>query len=652
MCAGTWLHSARSPVELFHKLPIDIKELVRFRICRIAMISDKILLSATFVLLLTLLLPLSLSFNARAETSLPVLNVNTGLAYATIQEAINAPATLNGHTIRVNVGTYYENVAVNKSVALVGDNKFSTVIDGGGSKSVINVTADNASVTGFTVRNSQYGYAGVHVYQSKSDNVSGNIVEDNYNGIYLYGSSDDTVEGNEALNNQYGIHLYGSSNVTLSNNVESNNTNDIHLDVSSNNTLVDNEVSSSITNGIYLYGSNYNTLSNNDVFSNPGRGIRLQYSFNNTLSGNTVSNDGNGIDFYGSDGNVISGNTVSLNNQSGILLFGSSESTIDGNSILNNTFGVWFVNSNGSTISGNNISSNSQYGARLWNSSSNTFFRNNFVDNLVKNVEQPTNTSLLNLWDNGAEGNFWGDNDAAGVNVEGIGSEPYVVDQNALGVYGQDMHPLMGEYLQFTAAFENRSYTVAVVSNSSARAISGFQYHQGKDNSTNAISFQLGGGNGNGFCRLCIPQVLVAYPYVVTADGAPLSYTLVMTNGTHTWVYFAYPSSTNELIIAPVMTPEVPVWSFWWFWGISALALVGVVFGGFTVKYRRKVSEQTRILQAYSPFMVAEALFTADIERRGMKIKEFEEKYGVKIEPRSTLEEVLRSMEKKQEEES
>jgi hypothetical protein len=144
----------------------------------------------------------------------------------------------------------------------------------------------------------------------------------------------------------------------------------------------------------------------------------------------------------------------------------------------------------------------------------------------------------------------------------------------------------------------------------------------------------------------------VAYPYVITADGEPLSYTLVMTNGTHTWVYFTYPSSTNELTIASVVTPGVPVWSFWWFWGISALALVGVALGGFAIRYRRKVSEQTRILQAYSPFMVAEALFTADIERRGMKIKEFEEKYGVKIQPRSTLEEVLRSMEKKREEES
>jgi parallel beta-helix repeat protein len=612
--------------------------------------SGKVLLSTTFVLLLLLLLVLSLFFIAKAETSLPVLNVNTGLAYATIQEAINAPTTLNGHTIRVKAGTYFENVAVNKSLSLVGENKLDTVIDGSASSSVVNVTVDNTSVTGFTVKNSKYGYAGIHVYQSRENNISGNIVEDNYNGIYLYGSSDDVVEGNEVLSNVYGIHLYGSSNVTVSNNSESNNTNGIHLDVSLNNTVAHNNVLSSRANGIYLYGSNGNTLSGNDVFSTPGRGIRLQYSSNNTLSNNVVSDDGNGIDFYGSDSNVISGNTVSLNNQSGIMLFNSAENAVNSNNILNNTFGVWFLNSNDSTIVGNNISSNAQYGVRLWNSSTNTFFHNNFVDNLVKNVEQPTNTSILNLWDNGVEGNFWGDYGVS-ANVDGIGSRPYVVEQRMFGIYGQDSHPLTGQYSEFTAAFENQSYTVMVVSNS---AISGFQYHQGLENSANAISFQVSGINGSGFCRICIPQVLVASPYIVTGDGASISFTVVMTNGTHTWVYFTYPSSAHELMltpVVPVVPPKVPVWSLWWFWGISGLAVVGAVLGGFTVKYRRKVAEQSRILQAYGPFMVAEALFNADIERRGMKIKEFETKYGVKIQPRSTLEDVIRSLEKKQKEE-
>jgi len=39
----------------------------------------------------------------------------------------------------------------------------------------------------------------------------------------------------------------------------------------------------------------------------------------------------------------------------------------------------------------------------------------------------------------------------------------------------------------------------------------------------------------------------------------------------------------------------------------------------------------------------------ADVERRGVKIGKFEEKYGVKIRPRNTLEDALRSMELKEE---
>jgi hypothetical protein len=226
-----------------------------------------------------------------------------------------------------------------------------------------------------------------------------------------------------------------------------------------------------------------------------------------------------------------------------------------------------------------------------------------------------------------------------------------VVDQNAPGVYGEDTHPLAGQYSQFTAFFENQSYPVMFVSNS---PISGFQYSLGQANNTNAISFQVNNGsNGkaNGFCRICIPQILVSPPYVMTIDSAPLSYNVVLMNGTHTWIYFAYSNSTHDLVIASVVSEEVPLWAVWWFWGISGLALVAAVLGGFTIRYSRKVSEQGRILQAYGPFMVAEALFSADIERRGMKIKEFEKKYGVKIQPRSTLEDVLRSLETKQKEE-
>jgi hypothetical protein len=208
----------------------------------------------------------------------------------------------------------------------------------------------------------------------------------------------------------------------------------------------------------------------------------------------------------------------------------------------------------------------------------------------------------------------------------------------------------MGQFFQFSTAIENRSYTVTVVSNST---IISFQYQRGPDNKTNSISFKVSGAAGEGFCLICIPHILIAPPYTVTVDQAPpLSYDVTRTNGTHTWVYFTYLQSEHELIIKPLMPPGVPVWSLWWFWGILGLVLTETVLASFTVRYRQKVAEQTKILQAYSPFMIAEAFFKADIERRGLKIREFEKKYGIKIQPRSTLEDIIRSLEAKEKQES
>lgn len=614
---------------------------------------DKAFLIAVLAFLLTSPSLTSVAFSFSAEANFPVLNVNTGSGYTTIQEAINADATLAGHTIRVNPGVYNENVTVNKSLSLIGENQLNTIIDGGASDSVVHITANRVNITGFTIRNSTLGNSGIYLDRSNGDNISQNILKNNYNGIYIYGSTDDSVTGNDVLDNEYGIRLYSSGNNNISGNDASDNMNGIHLDLSSNNTLVGNNAWSNSGNGIYLYGSGNNTLEDNNVYSNYGRGIRLQYSSDNTLSSNVVSSNRYGIAFYGSGRNVLRSNNVSFNNESGMLFQSSSDgNTITDNAVTSNLLGIWFIDSGSNAVSGNNVSLSNEYGVRLWNSSRNKFFHNNFIGNSIKNVEQPSNTSILNLWDNGFEGNFWDDYLAA--NVNGIGDKPYIVDEYALGVYGQDSYPLMGQFFQFSTTIENGSYTATIVSNF---AITELSYDRGSDNKTNTLSFNVSprATQGTGFCLICVPHVLINPPYVVMVDQAPpLSYSVVRTNGTHTWVYITYAHSARGLAIEPIVPSvpqETPVWSQWWFWGIFGLALIGVVLASFTFRYRRKVAEQTKLLRAYSPFVIAEALFKADIERRGLKIKEFERKYGVKIQPRSNLEDVIRSLETKEEEE-
>ena len=63
--------------------------------------------------------------------------------YTAIQDAIDAAE--DGDTIYVYSGIYYENITVDKTITLQGEDKISTIIDGGETGDVINIIADNES---------------------------------------------------------------------------------------------------------------------------------------------------------------------------------------------------------------------------------------------------------------------------------------------------------------------------------------------------------------------------------------------------------------------------------------------------------------------------------------------------------------------------
>ena len=531
--------------------------------------------------------------------------------YTTIQEAINNAD--EGDTIFVRAGTYYEPVKIDKSLTLVGENRSTTVIDGNGTGIVVHVIANNITLSGFTIQN---GGLGIWVSRSSNNILTDNTASNNSNGIYFWWSSNNVLTGNIASNNQYGIYFLGSSNNVLTGNIASNNQYGIYLDSSGHNALTGNNVSSNDNNGIFFY-----------------------HSSNNVLTGNIASNNQYGIYLGDSDNNVLSGNIVS-NNQYGIFLFYSRDNILTGITATNNHYGIRLTSSsNNNALTGNNVSSNDNSGIRLTSSSDNIIHHNNFISN----TEPPGSINSVNSWDDGAEGNYWSGYDGDDANWDGIGDTLYPIYEN-----NRDNHPLMATFLQFTIVKKNQSYKIDIVSNST---ISNLQYRYDPDNKINAVSFKVNSAEGEGFCRISLAHALIEPPYTVKVDqNSPLYFRIVSTNGTHTWLYFTYDPSEHEVTIKHAPDQEQLVFSQWTILGLSAIMVVLLLVN---IHYYRMFKEQKKIIQAYErelgSFPVshserARLRFVKDVIERKEKIEKFKEKYGIKIQPADTLEDLMEKL--------
>jgi PGF-CTERM protein len=162
------------------------------------------------IALLCLLLAGSTGASARTIT----VGHTADADYWTIQEAVDA-AAIYGDTIQVMVGTYNENAVISKSLILRGDDKTRTIIDGGGNEVVVNVTADDVTIRGFTI---QDGDAGIRI-SSKNSAVIDNIIKVKWSyhdkGIYLSSATGTTISDNTISGNfqayHYGIYLTAAS---------------------------------------------------------------------------------------------------------------------------------------------------------------------------------------------------------------------------------------------------------------------------------------------------------------------------------------------------------------------------------------------------------------------------------------------------------
>jgi len=243
-----------------------------------------------------------------------------------------------------------------------------------------------------------------------------------------------------------------------------------------------------------------------------------------------------GIYLRESNYNILISNNIITSILTGLALRNITDSKIYSNTIAHNPYGIYSANISNNIFADNTIADN-EYCVLLKHSYDNVFYHNNFINTYfqVWSVNR-------NSWDNDLEGNYWNDYEGKDLDNDGIGDTPHFIDVN-----NKDNYPLMGSFSDFNVTSEYLFQTVC------SSSISDFQF-----NGT-AIRLNVSGENGTtGFCRICIPTALMNATYKVFANGTEVPYTLLpCSNSTHSYLYFTYNHSTQEVIIIP----EFPTWS-------------------------------------------------------------------------------------------
>lgn len=289
--------------------------------------------------------------------------------YSKIQDAIENAS--DGDTVFVYNGTYTENLIVNKTINLFGEDKDITIIQGNRTGDVVSISATLVNISGFTIQESEisYYYAGIETNSSYTTINNNNILNIG-NGVYITSSSNNIISNNTFTNSGLIVPTTGPYQNTVLNNTV-NGKALIYLDEESD--LVIEEAAGQII----LMDCNNITILNQDI-SHTGIGIQMIESNECTISNNDIySNYICGIQMIDSDNCIISENDIYSNNDCAIQMMNIDNCMISDNNIYSNYFALL-----------------------LEFTSLNTFKRNNFGNNFVHVVSI---FGSLNNWN----GNYW-----------------------------------------------------------------------------------------------------------------------------------------------------------------------------------------------------------------------------------------------------
>ncbi|MBU2439493.1 right-handed parallel beta-helix repeat-containing protein [bacterium] len=232
--------------------------------------------------------------------------------FNSITEGIEAVAS--GKSVVVAAGTYNEQLIINKGIDLRGAGKESTFIIGlGYTGNLITVSADDVTISGFTIDGKSDTDIGIYSDSSSSIEISENLIQNHQDsGIFYQRISDDYPSGIYVYNNEIcknslnGIKVTGAGSGIIEGNIIRNSncgikaSNDVSLEVKKNN------IYDKYDSGIFCRESSSLLIWENEIRTN-SYGIRVGEKYSDTTNPDIGGGAKGGIGKNNITGNTSNG---------------------------------------------------------------------------------------------------------------------------------------------------------------------------------------------------------------------------------------------------------------------------------------------------------------------------------------------------------